>query len=142
MIYLVPPLGDDKELSSRAKLSRLPLFVSDTVRDFLIMTSDSPHSVVRISASALELIGGYPQQLVQEMPTVITGVPGMTYELSWVTKASLLPGISWLQFSEMFAKSGHVVLRPGQARDNEASPLDVTDADLSDTDEGDGAEED
>lgn len=107
MIYLVPSEGDFSDLSDILKRAQIPLITPASIRQMILETAGSPISIVAASNEQLLVLNRHATQLLEEVPSVVVGVPGLVYAGDWYTLASTFPPLDWSELEKKASKSGH-----------------------------------
>jgi len=117
-VYIVPPVDSASiELSTIA--SRAGIIFVEPLKFFEIY----PHVlgggivVVAMNVDQLSLLTRNSAELVPEVPSVVTAVPGARYSGEWMMIAGHLPSVDWDELSGKLAKSGFLANTPEQMQD-------------------------
>lgn len=116
MIYLVPSNGDASFLTESTSRASIPFFQADKARDFILGTEGVPLGVVAVDEETMLVLTRHAAQLFNELPSVITSVPGLMYDQAWMAMGTVLPPTHWKTFEEQTKRSGVLSVTPAQAQ--------------------------
>lgn len=107
MLYLVPETGSLDELTAVTSRSQIPFHNPKTVRDLILATHSEPIAVAAVSEEIMLLISRFATSVFpDELPLVLTSVPGVLYQPAWASLATAFPPAHFRDFSEATKRSG------------------------------------
>lgn len=106
-IYIIPEGVDNKDLSDTLARFGAPLLRPARLRDFILETQGAALTVSTLSVADLMVLNRHAATLLDEVPTVVLSIPGALYTSEWMSVASALPAIDWIELGKKLQKSGH-----------------------------------
>lgn len=106
MIYIVPANGDATELTALTSRAQIPFVQPANVREFILGIEGVPLGVMAVNEETLLVLSRHAAQLMVELPSVLTSVPGLMYDQSWMAMGTYFPPTHWKTFSESNKRSG------------------------------------
>ena len=105
-LYIVAESGDLSSLIEVLKRSQVEFLFGERIGKVLKAYDQQPVFVATVSEADMLLLNRYPDALLDELPTSLMSVPNMVYSGDWVTLASALPAMDWMEMESKLAKSG------------------------------------
>lgn len=135
MIYLVPSNGDAATVTESTTRAGIPFFHAANVREYILGVEGKPLAVVAVDEETMLVLTRHATQLFIELPSVITSVPGLMYDQSWMAMGTVFPPTHWKTFEEQTKRSGVLSVTPAQAESrgvgaNAQMPVSFVDDDL------------
>lgn len=138
-IYVVPANGHAKEISDAAARASIPFFQASTVREYILGCDGKTIAVVAVPEEVMLVLARHANQIFTELPSVVTSVPGLMYDQSWMAMGTIFPPTHWKTFEEQMKRSGVLSTSPDMAssRNVGANVASLSAPDDADTDEAD-----
>nr|QYF49665.1 MAG: hypothetical protein 1 [Jiangsu sediment cysto-like virus 1]QYF49683.1 MAG: hypothetical protein 2 [Jiangsu sediment cysto-like virus3] len=105
--FIVPPQGDFSKLKELVDRVGGTLISPKTVREFIKLEGEETFLVAGLNSSSLLVINRHATELLESLPEVILGVPGLIYTSDFYSTASSFPSLDWRELEVKMAKSGH-----------------------------------
>lgn len=128
-VYILPANGDASTITEATSRATISYFHAETVREFILGVEGLPIVVVSVPEEVLLVLTRHASQLFVELPSVLTSVPGIMYDQSWMTMGTVFPPTHWRTFEEQTKRSGVLSTTPEQA---ESRGIGANTATLSD----------
>ena len=108
-LYLVPKIPQDsREVLEIISRSGVTFVQAEKLRDVFkaIYSQDSSVVIVSLSHLDMTLLSRHIETLLEEIPSVITSIPGVEYPHDWMQASTSLFGVDWMEMEGKLAKSG------------------------------------
>lgn len=104
--YIVPQEGNFDALTELTQRAGVTQITPKALRELVIEDAQNSVLVGALNTEHILILNRYASQLLEEVPTVVIGVPGLAYSGEWYTLAASFPPIDWSEFEKKLAKSG------------------------------------
>lgn len=108
-LYLVPKIPQDsREVLEVIARSGVTFVQADKLMDVFKAIYSQDASVVIVSLSHLDmtLLSRHIETLLEDIPSIITSIPGVEYPHDWMQASTSLFGVDWMEMEGKLAKSG------------------------------------
>lgn len=110
MIYFVPPTADLSAVAQQLQTAKISVVTApSSIRELLQVIDANEEIIIPVTAKHLLLINQAVSEYFEDMPNVLTAIPGTIYDGAWMQQASTYPVVDWAAYSERIRKAGHTL---------------------------------